>query len=166
MPAAAQNVILGTGQLGLAIMDELAAEGVPVRLSNRRGSVNEPLPEAGAVVAADVRDPAQVAAACAGAEVVFFCAQPPYDQWPASFPPLAASVIAGVVGSGARYGGDFEEMVPAVLELLRWAGVSRHVPDGPLRELHLSGPVHADEPVAEAPVVELQVPIAPVEKGS
>ena len=32
-----QHVILGTGQLGLAIMDELVAQGLPVRLVNRRG---------------------------------------------------------------------------------------------------------------------------------
>jgi DNA-binding transcriptional MerR regulator len=63
------------------------------------------------------------------------------------------------------YEGDFEEMVPAVLELLRWVGVNRHVPAGPLRELHLSGPAHAGEPTADMPVVELQVPIAAVKNG-
>ena len=37
-------VILGTGQLGLAIMDEFAARGIPVTLVNRRGVVAESLP--------------------------------------------------------------------------------------------------------------------------
>ena len=66
---------------------------------------------------------------------------------------LAASLI---------YEGSFMEITPAVLELLRWVGLHKHVPAGPLRELHLSGPAHPDQPVAELPVVELQVPIASV----
>ncbi len=57
------------------------------------------------------------------------------------------------------YEGSFAEIVPAVLELLRWVGLQQHVPDGPLRELHLSGPAHQGEPLPELPVVELQVPI-------
>jgi DNA-binding transcriptional MerR regulator len=58
------------------------------------------------------------------------------------------------------YEGQFEEMTPAILELLRWTGTHRHVPVGPLRELHLSGPAHPDKPSPELPVVELQFPIA------
>ena len=99
-----KHVILGTGQLGLAIMDELVAQGQPVRLVNRRGQLPE-APPAGAtleLVAADALDPAAVAAACAGAAIVFFCMQPAYDRWPEAFPPLAASVIEGVARSGAR----------------------------------------------------------------
>ena len=67
---------------------------------------------------------------------------------------LAASLI---------YEGQFEEMTTAVLELLRWVGVHKHVPVGPLRELHLSGPAHLHQPSPELPVVELQVPIANVQ---
>jgi DNA-binding transcriptional MerR regulator len=79
-------------------------------------------------------------------EAVFFRELPGHE--------LVASLI---------YEGPFVEMMPAVLELLRWVGVHRHVPVGPLRELHLSGPAHPDKPSAEAPVVELQAPIARVE---
>lgn len=95
-------VILGTGQLGLAVMDELVALDHPVKVVNRRGVVNEPLPETVTLVAADANDPDQIAAVCAGAEVVFFCAQPPYNKWPELFPPLASSVIEGVSRTGAR----------------------------------------------------------------
>ena len=97
-----QHVILGTGQLGLAIMDELVAQGHPVKLVNRRGRVDEALPPNVVVVAADANDPYQVSAACAGASIVFFCVQPPYDKWPEQFPPLAASVIEGVSRTGAK----------------------------------------------------------------
>jgi nucleoside-diphosphate-sugar epimerase len=99
-----KHVILGTGQLGLAIMDELVDQGLPVRLVNRRGRLPE-APPAGATLelaAADARDPAAIAAACSGAAIVFFCMQPAYDRWPEEFPPLAAGVIEGVARSGAR----------------------------------------------------------------
>lgn len=60
------------------------------------------------------------------------------------------------------YEGDFAEMTPAILELLRWVGLHNHVPVGPLRELHLSGPAPPEKPTAELTVVELQIPV----KGS
>lgn len=58
------------------------------------------------------------------------------------------------------YEGDFEEMTSAILELLRWVGLHKHVPVEPLRELHLSGPAHPDQAMPGLPVIELQVPIA------
>jgi effector-binding domain-containing protein len=61
------------------------------------------------------------------------------------------------------YEGAFEEMIPAVLELMRWVGLQGHKPVGPLRELHLSGPAHAEGAEASLPVVELQLPVAPVQ---
>jgi effector-binding domain-containing protein len=63
---------------------------------------------------------------------------------------LAATVI---------YEGRYEEMMPAILSLLRWIGVSDHVPAGPLRELHLSGPAHVGGEVVDSAVIEFQVPI-------
>ncbi len=93
-------VILGTGQLGLAIMDELAARGLPVTLVNRSGTVAETLPNGVAVTATDLYDPENVRAACAGADVVFLCAQPAYTEWPEKFPPLIDSVLAGLYESG------------------------------------------------------------------
>jgi nucleoside-diphosphate-sugar epimerase len=102
MTKQSKHVILGTGQLGLAIMDQLVGEGEPVKLVNRTGKVNEELPEGVVLETADLSDPEQVAAVCEGAEIVFFCAQPPYDQWPELFPPLAAAVIEGVARAGAK----------------------------------------------------------------
>ena len=102
MKQALNHIILGTGQLGLAIMDELVAAGEPVRLVNRSGKVDEKLPAGVELVTADVTDPAQVAAVCEGAEIVFFCVQPPYHRWPELFPKLAAGVIDGLSGSGTK----------------------------------------------------------------
>ena len=61
------------------------------------------------------------------------------------------------------YEGPFSEMTPAIMELVRWAGVHKHTPVGPLREIHRSGPAHPENPTEEMPVVELQVPIAKIE---
>jgi nucleoside-diphosphate-sugar epimerase len=97
-----KHVILGTGQLGLAIMDELVAAGQPVKLVNRSGRVSEPLPAGVVLETADATNPDEIARVTRGAEIVFFCMQPAYHQWPEQFSPLAANVIEGVSRSGAR----------------------------------------------------------------
>ena len=63
---------------------------------------------------------------------------------------LAASLI---------YEGPLRDVVPAVLELLGWVAYQEHVPAGPLREIHLSGPLHTGEVVDEEAVTELLLPI-------
>jgi nucleoside-diphosphate-sugar epimerase len=50
---------------------------------------------------ADISDPAQAAAAVAGAQVVFQCTSPAYHQWPAKFPALQASVVDAAASAGA-----------------------------------------------------------------
>ncbi|NOK57742.1 MAG: hypothetical protein GFH27_549287n46 [Chloroflexi bacterium AL-W] len=95
-------VILGAGQLGLAVMDELVARGASLKLINRSGKVNEALPEKVRLVAADITQPDQVADVCVDADTVFFCAQPPYNQWPELFPPLVKSVIEGIAQAGVK----------------------------------------------------------------
>ena len=64
--------------------------------------------------------------------------------------------------AGLIYEGPLRDMKPAILDLVGWIGVHEHVPIGPLREVHLSGPVHDDDVVEEETVTELQVPIAPI----
>ena len=62
------------------------------------------------------------------------------------------------------YEGPFSEMTSAVMQLIRWAGVHDHTPVGPLREIHRSGPAHPEKPTGVTPVVELQVPIAKIQR--
>lgn len=64
------------------------------------------------------------------------------------------------------YEGPFSEMIPAVLALLSWVGQHQHVPVGPLREIHLSGPVHTPDVAETELVTELQIPIAPIGQNS
>lgn len=60
------------------------------------------------------------------------------------------------------YEGPLRQMEPAILALLAYIGTHRHMVIGPLRELHLSGPVHVNGQPVPSAIVELQVPIAPV----
>jgi effector-binding domain-containing protein len=55
--------------------------------------------------------------------------------------------------------GPFEEVIGPIQALLRWIGMHRHAPAGPLREVHLSGPAHSVNAGASLPVIELQAPI-------
>ena len=61
------------------------------------------------------------------------------------------------------YEGPFMGMETAILELLRWVGLHDHTPAGPMRELHLSGPAHVNGEPVESAIVELQLPIAPIQ---
>lgn len=58
--------------------------------------------------------------------------------------------------------GAFEGVVAAIQPLLRWIGLHNHVPAGPLRELHLSGPVQENGGQHAVNVIELQMPIEPI----
>jgi nucleoside-diphosphate-sugar epimerase len=53
------------------------------------------------VLAANVADVAEVTRACAGAAVVYHCANPPYARWPELHPPLMEVVIEGAASAGA-----------------------------------------------------------------
>jgi uncharacterized protein YbjT (DUF2867 family) len=94
-------VVLGaTGGAGGALVRELAGRGHRVRAVSRKPAAD--LPEGVEQLAADAADPAQTRKACAGATVVYHCAQPPYQRWAAEFPPLTANIADAAAGAGAR----------------------------------------------------------------
>lgn len=94
--------LLGAGQIGMALMEQLAGRGVAVTLVNRSGQVGAPLPPGVSVTAGDVTDSATVTRLAAQSEVVFATAQPPYTQWPELWPPLMRSLIDGMARTQAR----------------------------------------------------------------
>jgi nucleoside-diphosphate-sugar epimerase len=95
------HVVLGaSGGIGGAVVRELARRGHRVRAVNRAGDADAP--EGVERLAANVSDPAGARAATAGAAVVYHCAQPPYTDWPARFPPLTAAVTDGAAAAGAK----------------------------------------------------------------
>ena len=115
----AENVIFGTGPLGLAVADRLMSSGRRVRLVNRSGKADAP--QAVEVIAADVTDPAAARTVCEGAAIVFHCASGPYGRWPQTLPPIMHGIIEGAAAAGARlvYGDNLYMYGPV---------------DGPIRE--------------------------------
>jgi nucleoside-diphosphate-sugar epimerase len=95
-----ENVVFGTGPLGLAIARQKSSSGKRVRLVNRSGKADAP---AGVeVVAADVTDPAAARRASDGATGVFHCASGPYGQWTKTLPPIMNGIIEAAAAAGAR----------------------------------------------------------------
>jgi nucleoside-diphosphate-sugar epimerase len=95
-----QNVIFGTGPLGLAVARHLATAGKQVRLVNRSGTA--PAPQGVEVVAADATDAAAARNVCEGAVVVYHCATGAYGRWAQFLPPLMNGIIEGASASGAK----------------------------------------------------------------
>jgi nucleoside-diphosphate-sugar epimerase len=95
------HVVVGaSGGIGGALVRELARRGHRVRAVNRAGDAAVP---AGVErLAADVATPDGAKAAAAGAAVVYHCAQPPYTDWPAAFPPLTEAIAEGATAAGAK----------------------------------------------------------------
>lgn len=114
-----ENVIFGTGPLGLAVARRLVSSGKAVRVVNRSGNAQAP---AGAeVFSADATDPEAARRACDGASVVFHCATHSYGQWDKVLPPIMNGIIEGAAASRARlvYGDNLYAYGPV---------------DGPIRE--------------------------------
>jgi nucleoside-diphosphate-sugar epimerase len=114
-----ENVVFGTGPLGLAVARQLLAVGERVRLVNRSGKADSP--PGVEVVAADATDPAAARRMCEGAAVVFHCASGPYGQWVQTLPPIMDGIIEGAAAAQARlvYGDNLYMYGPV---------------DGPIRE--------------------------------
>src|SRR5215210_4183644 len=94
------HIVFGTGPVGLAVMDELVSKGKRVRMVNRSGRAD--VAEGVEVVGGDAADPTFTREVSAGASVVYFALNPPYDKWPELFPPLQAGVLEGASGAGAK----------------------------------------------------------------
>jgi nucleoside-diphosphate-sugar epimerase len=95
------HVVVGaSGGTGGALVRELARRGLPVRAVNRAGDAA--VPDGVERLAADVTTPEGAKAAATGAAVVYHCAQPPYTDWPAAFPPLTEAVAEGAAAVGAK----------------------------------------------------------------
>jgi len=96
-----KHVVLGTGAIGRAVMEELIKRGESVRMVNRSGKMDE-VPAGVEVVASDLYDQAKVKDVTRGAQVVYQAAQPNYNEWTEKFPRLQKSIIDGLTGSTAK----------------------------------------------------------------
>ncbi len=96
--AAGLHVVLGAGPVGLAVAAELMGHpGTSVRVVSRSG----PTVAGAEVRAADLSDPEQTIAACAGAATVTFATAPAYTRWSADFSALQEAAIIGAAETGA-----------------------------------------------------------------
>lgn len=95
------HVVLGAGPLGLAVADELTTRGTRARVVTRSGTALG-APAGCECRGADISDASQTQAACAGAVVVYHCANAPYDAWPAQLPGMMRGAIAGAAAAGAK----------------------------------------------------------------
>ena len=95
------SVVLGAaGGIGNAVVNELAARGLPVRAVSRDGLAR--VPDGVETVTADLTAPDDASRACADAAVVYHCAQPRYNRWAEEFPALNAGIVAAAAGTGAK----------------------------------------------------------------
>jgi nucleoside-diphosphate-sugar epimerase len=100
-PAGEIHVVFGSGPVGLAVIDELLAQGKQVRLVKRSGQAA--VPDGVEVVKGDATDPASTREVCKGAAVVYNCTSPKdYHRWPEQFPPLQHGVLEGAAANDAR----------------------------------------------------------------
>ena len=95
------HVVLGSnGGTGSAVLEELARRELPGRGVTRSGTGFHP--EGAELVGADVTDPQALAAALAGASVVYQCAQPAYTRWPQEFPEMNRRIVDATAAVGAK----------------------------------------------------------------
>lgn len=94
------HVVLGaTGGAGRAVVRELVRQGKEVRAVSRGGGTPQPGVE---IARGDVRNPDDAKRLCAGAEVVYNCANVPYGDWLSTFPALVEGSVAGAAAAGAK----------------------------------------------------------------
>jgi len=94
------HVVLGaSGAIGRAVVAELVARGHRVRAVQRGEASPGPQVE---IHRGDITTAAGAAGACAGAAVVYQCAQPAYARWTEQFVPMTRTVLDGVRAAGAK----------------------------------------------------------------
>jgi len=95
------HVVFGaSGGIGRAVALALLAHGQRVRAVNRSGQSD--LPAGIELMRADATDPVSAAAACRGAAAIYHCANAPYAEWAAKFPPILDGLIAAAGAAGAK----------------------------------------------------------------
>lgn len=98
------KVILGTGQLGLVIMQMLMEQNPneKIVLVNRSGQVSIPIADNVQVVAADVTSKADMEKVASNAELIFSCTDMPYDKWAAFYPATATALAHALSKTTAK----------------------------------------------------------------
>ncbi|WP_145325699.1 NAD-dependent epimerase/dehydratase family protein [Paenibacillus xylanexedens] len=94
------HVVVGTGPLGIAVMEQLLLKNKKVRMVNRSGKINTATSVE--VVRGDATNESEFRRACSGASVIYNCAKAPYTEWPDKFPPIMDGIIQVAQGENAK----------------------------------------------------------------
>jgi nucleoside-diphosphate-sugar epimerase len=94
------HVVLGHGQIGALVADELLARGTRVRIV-RRGPAGATRPGL-EWASGDLSDLSFAESATRGAAVVYDCTSPSYDQWMTLLLPLSRGAMHGAAKAGAK----------------------------------------------------------------
>lgn len=92
-------VLGGSGGVGRAVATRLSELGGPVRAVNRSGVIDS-LPVGVEAVAGEATNRDSIAAACAGASVIYHCVHPREDY--SRFPAMTANIVDAAQTVGAR----------------------------------------------------------------
>lgn len=98
------KAIIGTGQLGLAIMDELLKDNPDedMLLVNRSGKLQQSLPSNVQLMAADATNKHEMEFIAREAEVIYSCTDVPYQLWDVFYPAVASALAYALEKTGAR----------------------------------------------------------------
>lgn len=94
------QIVFGTGAIGTALADTLAANGHKVTAVNRSGRAATG--DSVELVAGDAADPEFAVSISDGADVIYQVLNPPYNKWPELFPRLQHSVLRAARATGAK----------------------------------------------------------------
>jgi len=97
-----KNMVFGTGPLAWWVMQTLLEKGEKVALASRSGKIDKTLPKKVEIHVCDATQPDEVAKVCKDVDAVYFCAMPPYTNWPDLFPPLVVGFLKGVAKTKAK----------------------------------------------------------------
>ncbi|TKK89024.1 NAD-dependent epimerase/dehydratase family protein [Herbidospora galbida] len=128
-----RHVVIGAGQVGGQLAELLLAEGHQVVQVSRSGS-GAPGAEK---IAASAADADALLRACAGADVIYNCVNPPYHRWPLDWPPMHAAMLRAAQETGA--------VLVMLGNLYAYGPVSGPMTeDLPLAATHVKGRVRAE----------------------
>ena len=98
------KTILGTGQLGLAIMQLLLDKNPNenILLVNRTGKLNISIPQNVQVIAADVTSKTDMVTIARKSDLIFSCTDMPYDKWVAFYPATATALAYALSQTNAK----------------------------------------------------------------
>jgi nucleoside-diphosphate-sugar epimerase len=94
----ARHVVVGKGPVGSTTAQLLAERGHEVLVLSRSGGRSTEQVEHRAV---DAADPAALATAAVGADVVYNAVNPAYHRWATDWPPVASALLAAAERTGA-----------------------------------------------------------------